>query len=122
MNLSIAFHSSSFVSRKHTSLRGGLTDSLPWHNTLTDEDVYQPLQRLHILPRQEIIVHRHRDKVHEATVQLQMAVDVPKWIVPVIVVQVCVAAEHLLYDRFDVCVIIWWEARGLTDPVVWVES
>lgn len=46
-----------------------------------------------------------------------MAVDVPEGVVPVAVVQVCVAAEHLLDDALDIGVVVGGEAAGLADPV-----
>ena len=87
-----------------------LSHSLPRYHPLTDKDIYQPLQRLHVLLRQQIIVHRHGNEVDETAVQLQMPVDVPEWIVPVAVVQMSIAAEHLLDDGFDVLVEVRWEA------------
>ena len=47
----------------------------------------------------------------ETAVQLQVPVDVPKWIFPVTVVEMCIAAEHLLDDASDVGVEIGWKAR-----------
>ena len=55
-------------------------------DTLRDEDVNQPLQRFHVLLWQKIVVHRNRHKMHKAAVELEMAVDVPEGIVPMVVV------------------------------------
>lgn len=95
-----------------------LTHSLPRHNSLADEDIHQALQRLHVLLRQKIVVHRNRNEVDEAAVQLEVSIDMPKWMVPVTMIQVSITAEHLLDDGFHVLVVIWWEARCLADPVV----
>lgn len=95
-----------------------LAHSLSRHDSLADENVHQTLQWLHILFWQEIVVHRNCDKMHEAAVELQMPVDVPEWMVPMAVVQVSVAAEHLLDDRFDVLVVIGREARSFANPIV----
>lgn len=58
--------------------------------------------------------------MHKAAVQLQMAVDVPKWVVPVVVVQMGVTSEHLLDDALDVRVVMWRESGGFADPIVLV--
>ena len=95
-----------------------LPDRLLRHDALRDEDVDQSLQRFHVFLRQQIVVHRHGNEVHKARVQLQVSVDVPEWVVPVTVVQMSVAAEHLLDDALDVGVIICWEPARLADPIV----
>ena len=95
-----------------------LLNSFRWNDLLSDEDVYQRLQRLHIFLRQEIVVHRNSDKVNEATVQLEMTVDMPKRIVPVIVVEMSIAAEHLFDDGFEVLVVILGEPGCFADPFV----
>ena len=58
--------------------------------------------------------------MHEAAVELQMAVDVPKRVVPMIVVQMGVAPEHLLDDALHVRMVVWRESRRFTNPVVLV--
>lgn len=47
-----------------------------------------------------------------------MAVDVPERIVPVAVVEVRIASEHLLDDALAVLVEVLWEATRSPDPVV----
>ena len=87
-----------------------LLNSFLGHDALTDKDVNESLERLHILLRQEVIVHGNRDEVDEAAVQFQVSIDVPEWVVPVIVVQVSIASEHLLDDALDILVVVLWEA------------
>lgn len=48
--------------------------------------------------------------MHETTVQFQMAIDVPERIVPVVVVQMSIASEHLFDDALDILVIVLREA------------
>ena len=50
-------------------LRSMLLNSFRRNDFLSDEDVNQRLQGLHILLRQEIVVHRDSGEVNEATVQ-----------------------------------------------------
>ena len=94
-----------------------LTQSLSRHYSLCDKDVHQPLQRLHIFLRQQIVVHRDRNEMHKATIQLEMAIDVPEGIVPVAMIQMCIAAEHLLYDALDVLVEVLRKAGRFANPV-----
>ena len=94
-----------------------LHHGLPRHHPLPDKDIHQPLQRLHVLPRQQIIVHRDRDEMHKTRVQFQVSIDVPERVVPVVMIQVCVAAEHLLDDGFDIGVVVGREA-GTTAEVL----
>ena len=95
-----------------------LLHSLFRNDSLTYKDVNQQLQWLHILSAQQIIVHGDSDEVHETAVQLQVPIDVPEWILPVTVVQVRIAAEHLLDDASDVGVEVGGEAGGFADPVI----
>lgn len=92
------------------------------NHSLIHKDVDQPLQRLHILATQQIIVHGDGDKVHKTAVEFQVTVDVPERILPVPVVQVRVAAEHLLDDAFDISGEVGREARGLASPVALLAS
>lgn len=45
-----------------------LSNRLLRHDSLRNENIHQPLQRLHVLLRQQIVVHRDRNEVHEAAV------------------------------------------------------
>lgn len=56
--------------------------------------------------------------MHKATVQFQMAIDMPERIVPVVVVQMSIASEHLFDDALDVLVIVLREARRLANPFI----
>jgi len=56
--------------------------------------------------------------MHEAAVELEMSIDVPEWVVPMIVVKMSIASEHLLDDAFDICVVMCRKAGGFADPVV----
>lgn len=51
-----------------------------------------------------------------------MSVDVPERVVPVAVIEMCVAAEHLLDDTFHIAVVVVREARGLANPVLSSEA
>ena len=92
-----------------------LHDGLPRHDALADEDIHQTLQRLHVLPRQKIIVHCDCDEVHKTRIEFEVAVDVPKGVVPVVVVEMGVAAEHLLDDGLHVGVVGGREAGGAAE-------
>lgn len=87
-----------------------LLHGLSGNDSLAHKDVDQSLQRLHVLAAQQIVVHSHRGKMHKTTVQLQMPVDVPEWILPMAMVQMRIAAKHLLDDASDVRVEIAGEA------------
>ena len=82
---------------------------------MTNEDIHQALERLHVLPRQEIVVHGDGDEVDKTRVEFEVAVNVPEGIVPVVVVEVGVAAEHLLDDGFHVGVVGGREAGGAAE-------
>jgi hypothetical protein len=84
---------------------------------LLDKDINQALQRLHVLLGQKVVVHGDGHEVDEAAVQLEVAVDVPERVVPVAVVEVSIAAEHLLDDALDVLVEILWEPGRLANPL-----
>lgn len=58
--------------------------------------------------------------MNEAHVQDIVLVNVPKGVKPMSVVQMGVAAEHLLHDTLAVLVKGLWEATGLADPIIWV--
>ena len=94
-----------------------LRNSFFWHDSLCNENINQTLQRLHILSRQEIVVHRHSGKMYEAAVELQMSVDMPERIVPVTVVQMSITPEHLFDDAFHISVEMWRKARSFAYPV-----
>lgn len=99
-------------------LAGMLLHALLGHHPLRDEDIHEPLQWFHVLLWQEVIVHGDRDEVDKTAVQFEVAVNVPEWIVPVTVVQVSIASEHLLDDALDVLVIVLRKSRRLADPLV----
>ena len=81
-----------------------------------DEDVNQTLQWFHVLLWEQVVVHGDSHEVYEAAVELQMPIDVPEWIVPVAVIKMSIASEHLLDDALDVGVVVRWKARGFADP------
>lgn len=56
--------------------------------------------------------------MHETAVQLQVPIDVPERVLPVTVIQMCIAAEHLLDNASDVGMEIGRKAGGFADPVV----
>lgn len=80
------------------------------HPLLLDEEVDQRLHRLHLLVRDELVVLCNSDKVNEAHVQDIVLVDVPEWVEPVGMVQMRVAAEHLLHDTLTILI------EGLREP------
>ena len=67
---SFPFLSFPFLSYHQPSLYLQLAHTLPHrllrHHTLRDKDIDQPLQRLHVLLWQHIVVHSHRDEMHKA--------------------------------------------------------
>jgi len=87
------------------------------HHTLRNEDIHETLQGLHILLRQQVVVHRNSDEMYKATVQLEVSIDVPERVVPVVVVEMSIASEHLLDYALDVLMVMLWEAGRLANPV-----
>lgn len=81
-----------------------LLHSLPRNNTLGDEDVNKTLERFHVFLGQQVIVHGDGDEVDKAAVEVKVAVDVPERMIPVAMVQMSVASEHLLDDTLDILV------------------
>lgn len=63
-----------------------LLHGFPWNHPLAHKDVDHPLQRLHVLPAKQIIVHGDSDEMHETAVQLEVALDVPERVLPMTVV------------------------------------
>jgi hypothetical protein len=99
-------------------LGGMLLHSLPWNGSLAYKNVDQPLQWLHILSAEQVVVHCDGDKMYEAAIELQVPIDVPEWVLPMTVVEVRIATKHLLDDASDVRVEIGGEAGGFADPVI----
>jgi len=95
-----------------------LLDGLLRDEALANEDIDQTLQRLGVLLWQQIVVHGYGHEVDEAAVQLEMAIQMPEWVLVVVVVQVGITSEHLLDDTFDVVMEIQVETRGLANPFV----
>lgn len=90
-----------------------------WGNLLLlDEEVDKGLHRLHLLVSNQFVVLGDSDEVDEAHIQHLMAVDVPEGVKPVSMVQMRVAAEHLLHDTLAVLVEGLGEAAGLSNPVI----
>lgn len=89
---------------------------------LLDEQVDEGLHRLHLLVSDQFVVFGDSDEVDEAHIQHLMAVDVPERIEPVSMIQVRVAAKHLLHDTLAVLVEGLREAAGLSNPVVSTRS
>lgn len=95
-----------------------LLDSLLRDEALANEDINQTLERLSVLLWQQIVVHGYGHEVDEAAVQLEMAIQVPEWVLVVVVVQVGITSEHLFDDTFDIVMEIQVETRGLANPFV----
>lgn len=83
---------------------------------LLDEQVDQWLHRLHFLVGYQLVVFRHGDEVDEAHVQDVVLVDVPERVQPVCMVEMSIAAEHLLHNALAILVKRLREAAGLADP------
>lgn len=95
-----------------------LMDRFLGDDTLRNKDVDQALKRFHILLGEQVIVHGDSDEVDETTVQLQVTVDVPEWAVPVAMVEMSIAAEHLLDDTLHILVIVLRESSSFADPII----
>lgn len=92
--------------------------SLTRNNALLNENVHQALKRLHVLLGKKIVVHSDRHEMHKAAVQLQVAIDVPERVVPVAVVKMSIAAEHLLDDALDVLMKVRRKVGWFTNPIL----
>lgn len=88
-------------------------------NALLDPELDKRLHGLGVLLAQQIVQAGDVDEVHEASVELAVAVQIPER-EPVLPVQVCVAAEHLLVHVLDLGLEALREAGGLAEPVVGV--
>lgn len=84
---------------------------------LLDEQVDQRLHGLHLLVGDEVVVFGHCGEVDEAHVEHVVFRNVPEQD-PVRVVEVRIAAEHLLHDALAVLVERLREATRLADPLV----
>ena len=60
--------------------------------------------------------------MNEATVKFQVSIDMPKGIVPMTMIKMGIASEHLLDDRLDVLLKVEGKPRAFADPLVWVAS
>ena len=58
--------------------------------------------------------------MNEATVEFQVSVDMPERIVPVTMVEMGIASEHLLDDGLDVLLEVEGKSRGFANPLIWV--
>ena len=85
---------------------------------VSNKDVDQWLQRLHVLLWQKIIVHSHSSKMNEAAIQLKMPVNVPEWVVVMVVIEVSIATEHLFDDALAVVEVHLGKTRSSTNPLV----
>lgn len=90
--------------------------SLPRDDSLVNEDVDETLKWLHIFLGQQIVIHGHSHEVNEAAVELKVPIDMPEWVVPVAVVEMSIASEHLLDDALDILMEIGRKARRFADP------
>lgn len=71
---------------------------------LLDEQLNQGLHRLHLLLGHKTIVLRDRHKVNKAHVQDIVLINVPEGVDPMGMVQMGVAAEHLLHNSLAILV------------------
>lgn len=94
------------------------SDGLRGNLLLLDIQIDEWLHRLHLLLSHELVVLGDCDKVDEAHVQHFVAVDVPERIQPVAMVQVGVAAEHLLHDTLAILVEGRRETARLPNPIL----
>lgn len=73
-----------------------------WEQTLLSPEIHEWLHRLDLLISNEIEQLADVDKMNEACVELLVCADVPEWIKPVTMVDVCVASHHLTIDALDI--------------------
>lgn len=85
---------------------------------LLDEQVDEGLHRLHLLVSDQFVVFGDSNEVDEAHIQHLMAVDVPERIEPVSMIQVRVAAKHLLHDTLAVLIESLRETARLANPIL----
>lgn len=95
-----------------------LLDSLLRDHALSHENIDQILQRFHIFLTDQVVVHGDRAEMNKAAVQVGMTTDVPERISEVVMVEMGVAAEHLLDDGFDIRMEMLGEARRFPNPFV----
>ena len=88
-------------------------------DTLLDPQVHERLHRLRVFLTEQVVQPCDVDEVHETSVQLAVAVQVPEG-EPVLPVKVGVAAEHLLVHVLDLALETLGKARWLAEPVVGV--
>lgn len=88
-------------------------------NALLHPQVHKRLHWLSIFLAQQVVQTSDVNKVNEASVELAVTVEIPEG-EPVLPVQVCVAAEHLLVHVLDLSLEALREAGRLAEPVVGV--
>lgn len=88
------------------------------HTLLLDEQVNQGLHWLHLLVRDQLVVLSHSHKVDKAHVEDIMLVDMPEWVQPVGMVEMCVATEHLFHDSLAVFVEGLRETTRFANPLI----
>lgn len=106
---------SSLADRSSSAACLGLLD-LGQH-ALLHPDVHERLHWLHVFLAQQVVESSHVDEVHKASVEFAVAVQIPEG-EPVLPVEMCVAAEHLLVHVLDLSLESLREARWLAQPVV----
>jgi len=87
---------------------------------LLDEQFNQGLHGLHLLIRHKPVVLGDCHKVNETHVQDVVLVDVPEGVEPMGMVQMGIAAEHLLHDSLAILVESLRETARLANPIIWV--
>jgi hypothetical protein len=85
---------------------------------LLDENIDQWLHRLHLFIRNKPVVLGNSDEMHKTHIQHFMLVEVPERILPVTMIQMRVATEHLLHNTLTILVEGLRKTTGLPDPIM----
>lgn len=85
---------------------------------LLDVNVNQWLHGFHLLVRHEFIILCNRHKMHETHVKNLMLVDVEERVLPMAVIQMRIATEHLLHDSLAILVKGLGESTTLSNPIL----
>lgn len=85
---------------------------------LLDEEVDQRLHWFHLLIGHKLVVLCDSNEVHKAHVQDFVLVDMPERVLPMTMVEMRIAPEHLLHDPLAILVESLREATALSDPVL----
>jgi len=85
---------------------------------LLDENIDQWLHRLHLLIRDKFVVLGNSDEMHKTHIQHFMLVEMPERILPMTMIQMRVATEHLFHNTLTILVEGLRKTTGLADPIL----